>query len=246
MPEVVPAGAVTSTPPPRARRKTRTPARRAPPPSRRKHAGRRSQGRTHPQVRRERKRTPRAQGLDEPLDHPTPLPRSSLLSSPIPLRAAPRPLHILMVGWEWPPLHTGGLGVHCFELAKELTRLGHRITFLTPFTGPFTPVDGVRIRYPGAPEQGAQPALPTAYWVGDAPGSPFWNATDGYNAWVAQLGGVEDVDVVHVHDWFGTEGGIALARRIRPTSRNDGTLHRVRPLVGTSLGAHPRPRANGD
>lgn len=119
-----------------------------------------------------------------------------------------------MVGWEWPPLHTGGLGVHCFELAKELTRLGHRITFLTPFTGPFTPVDGVRIRYPGAPEQGAQPALPTAYWVGDAPGSPFWNATDGYNAWVAQLGGVEDVDVVHVHDWFGTEGGIALARRI--------------------------------
>ncbi|HTS32907.1 MAG TPA: glycosyltransferase family 4 protein, partial [Thermoplasmata archaeon] len=119
-----------------------------------------------------------------------------------------------MVGWEWPPQHTGGLGVHCYELSKELTRLGHRITFLTPFTGPFAPVDGVTIRYPGAPEQGRPAEFPTAYWVGDTPGSPFWNATDGYNAWVGQLSGVEDADVVHVHDWFGTEGAIVLARTL--------------------------------
>ena len=153
-------------------------------------------------------------GLDEPLAHPMPLTRSLLLSAPTPLRAASRPLHIVMVGWEWPPQHTGGLGVHCYELSKELTRLGHRITFLTPFTGPFAPVDGVTIRYPGAPEQGRPAEFPTAYWVGDTPGSPFWNATDGYNAWVGQLSGVEDADVVHVHDWFGTEGAIVLARTL--------------------------------
>jgi glycogen synthase len=119
-----------------------------------------------------------------------------------------------MVGWEWPPRHTGGLGVHSFELAKELTRAGHRITFLTPFTGPFTPLEGVTMRYPGSPERGAAATYPPAYWTGEAPGSPFWNATDGYNAWVAQLHDVGAADIVHVHDWFGTEGAIALARRL--------------------------------
>jgi glycogen synthase len=126
----------------------------------------------------------------------------------------PRPLHIVMVGWEWPPHHSGGLGVHCYELSKELTKLGHRITFLTPFTGPFSPVEGVTFRYPGGPVGDRPAPFPPAYWSGATPDSPFWNATDGYNAWVGALDGVDPVDVVHVHDWFGTEGGAALAQRL--------------------------------
>jgi len=128
-----------------------------------------------------------------------------------------RPLHIVMVGWEWPPSHTGGLGVHSFELCKELTKLGHRITFLTPFPGPFTPVPGVTFRYPGGPVGETQTVspFPPAYWTGDTPDSPFWNATDGYNTWVAELSEAEGVDVVHVHDWFGTDGAAALAHRLR-------------------------------
>jgi glycogen synthase len=133
---------------------------------------------------------------------------------------ASRPLHIVMVGWEWPPHHTGGLGVHSFEISKELTRLGHRITFLTPFTGPFTPVDGVTFRYPGgpggaAPDTGAAVDYPPAYWTGGTPDSPFADATDGYNTWISLLDGLGPVDVVHVHDWFGTVGAKALALRLR-------------------------------
>ncbi len=120
-----------------------------------------------------------------------------------------------MVGWEWPPNHTGGLGVHSFEIAKELTRLGHRITFLTPFTGPFTPVEGVRFRYPGQPTSAGAVEYPPAYWAGDSPGSPFSNATDGYNAWIGGLADLGPVDVVHVHDWFGTYGARALAERLK-------------------------------
>ncbi|EQD39182.1 glycosyl transferase group 1, partial [mine drainage metagenome] len=150
-----------------------------------------------------------------PSEFPSALPPSARVSTTVSVRAAPRPYHIVMVGWEWPPNHTGGLGVHCYELSRELTRLGHRITFLTPFTGPFTPVEGVTMRYPGAPERGGSPApFPPAYWAGASPGSPFWNATDGYNAWIAQLADLGPVDVVHVHDWFGTEGGIELAARL--------------------------------
>jgi glycogen synthase len=120
-----------------------------------------------------------------------------------------------MVGWEWPPNHTGGLGVHSFELSQELTRLGHRITFLTPFTGPFTPIEGVSFRFPGQSRPGAPVEYPPAYWTGGTPDSPFVDATDGYNAWVGSLDGLGPVDVIHVHDWFGTVGAKALASRLR-------------------------------
>jgi glycogen synthase len=120
-----------------------------------------------------------------------------------------------MVGWEFPPHHSGGLGVHSFEIARELTRLGHRITFLTPFPGPFTPVEGVTFRHPGERRSGPVPSYPPAYWTGGTPDSPFVDAADGYNAWVRQLADLGPVDVVHVHDWFGTVGAAALADRLR-------------------------------
>ncbi len=121
-----------------------------------------------------------------------------------------------MVGWEWPPHHTGGLGVHCYEIARELTRLGHRITFLSPFSGPFTPVEGVTFRFPGEPSRvvATEPAYPPAYWAGGTPDSPFANATEGYNGWVAARDDLGPVDVVHVHDWFGTVGAKELAARL--------------------------------
>ncbi len=119
-----------------------------------------------------------------------------------------------MVGWEWPPHHTGGLGVHSFEISKELTRLGHRITFLTPFAGPFSPVEGVTFRHPGEVTSTGTPEYPPAYWTGGTPESPFVDATDGYNAWIPTIGNLGPVDVVHVHDWFGTIGARALAERL--------------------------------
>ncbi|MFY9717398.1 MAG: glycosyltransferase family 4 protein [Thermoplasmata archaeon] len=119
-----------------------------------------------------------------------------------------------MVGWEFPPSHSGGLGVHCYEICREITKLGHRVTFLSPFSGPFTPVGGVTFRHPGEPVEGKPPEFPPAYWSGELPGSPFGDSIDGYNAWVGSLRLSSKPDIVHVHDWFGTRGGGALARRL--------------------------------
>jgi len=135
-------------------------------------------------------------------------------AAPTPFGGAPRPLHILLVGWEFPPNHTGGLGVHCFELCQELTRLGHRVTFLSPFGGPFTPVPGVTFRHPGEKSGGATPEFPPAYWAGGTPDSPFADSVDGFNTWVSGLKTTDPFDVIHVHDWFGTAGATALARRL--------------------------------
>ncbi|HTW76180.1 MAG TPA: glycosyltransferase [Thermoplasmata archaeon] len=175
-----------------------------------------TKGRSKPRVRRDRTVSLPPIG---PIDDFQPVARAS----PGPTRnggvvrtiAAPRPLHIVMVGWEWPPNHTGGLGVHSFEMSKELTRLGHRVTFLTPFQGPFTPVPGVTFRFPGQATPSGPAEFPPAYWAGDAPNSPFANSTDGYNSWVSSLTDLGRVDIVHVHDWFGTFGARALAERLR-------------------------------
>ena len=175
-----------------------------------------TKGRAKPRVRRDRTaNASRVDSIDEfdPVARSRPGPGRG--TGAIRTVAASRPLHIVMVGWEWPPHHTGGLGVHSFEIAKELTRLGHRITFLTPFTGPFTPVEGVRFRYPGEPTATGPPDYPPAYWAGDAPNSPFANATDGYNTWIGGLTDLGRVDVIHVHDWFGTYGASALAARLK-------------------------------
>lgn len=43
-------------------------------------------------------------------------------------------LHALMFGWEYPPLHLGGLGVACQGLVQGLLRNGVKITLVLPHT----------------------------------------------------------------------------------------------------------------
>jgi glycosyltransferase involved in cell wall biosynthesis len=38
-----------------------------------------------------------------------------------------------MLGWEYPPVKSGGLGTACYGLTKELAALGHDIIFIAPF-----------------------------------------------------------------------------------------------------------------
>ncbi len=41
-------------------------------------------------------------------------------------------MHVLMLGWEFPPFITGGLGTACFGLTKALDRRNVRVTFVLP------------------------------------------------------------------------------------------------------------------
>jgi glycogen(starch) synthase len=122
-----------------------------------------------------------------------------------------------MVGWEFPPHHSGGLGVHSYELVRELSRMGHRVTFLLPYPGEYTSVPGVEILWPGARRRTATEAGVTRINAYDHPLSRetgFLEAVESYTEWVARFRPPTAVDVVHVHDWFGTEGGSRLAHRL--------------------------------
>lgn len=44
--------------------------------------------------------------------------------------------HILMLGWEFPPMISGGLGTACYGLTKAMDRLGIPLTFVIPRSRP--------------------------------------------------------------------------------------------------------------
>jgi glycogen synthase len=148
----------------------------------------------------------------EPLPGPVRWNPRPVRSGPPPLRLLTRRLHVLMVGWEFPPRSTGGLGVHCYELVQELAAMGHRVTFTVPAPGDYAEVRGVRMRWPT--RRSGQRWFATY----DPPSGEMpdpMGTTDGYNQWIAQLALREPIDLIHVHDWFGTVGAVKLARRLR-------------------------------
>jgi glycogen(starch) synthase len=54
-------------------------------------------------------------------------------------------MKILMLGWEFPPKHTGGLGVASQGLAQALAGAGHEVTFIIPkYTSQDVP-DGIKL-----------------------------------------------------------------------------------------------------
>jgi glycosyltransferase involved in cell wall biosynthesis len=97
--------------------------------------------------------------------------------------------------------------------------MGHRVTFLSPFSGPFTEVPGVTFRFPGQqlpPESDPTSAgWPLAYEHPIDMSRPYHEAMIDYNGWIERLRGLGEVDILHMHDWFGTVGGAVLAHRLR-------------------------------
>ena len=54
-----------------------------------------------------------------------------------------------MLGWEFPPFITGGLGTSCFGLTKALDRLGVETTFILPKSTPVEDGSHVKVISPG-------------------------------------------------------------------------------------------------
>src|SRR5579859_1143329 len=72
-----------------------------------------------------------------------------------------RPLRVLMLSWEYPPVLVGGLGRHVHALATSLAAAGHQVTVVTRHAGD-APLDEIRegVRVVRAPED--PPTFPLA------------------------------------------------------------------------------------
>jgi len=75
-------------------------------------------------------------------------------------------MHVLMLGWEFPPFITGGLGTACFGLTKALDRRNVRVTFVLPKAGSASEASHVNLVAPEPSTKmvgwSAAPSTPTA------------------------------------------------------------------------------------
>ncbi|MCA9312254.1 MAG: glycogen/starch synthase, partial [Phycisphaerales bacterium] len=60
-------------------------------------------------------------------------------------------MRILMLGWEFPPFISGGLGTACYGLTRALDRQGHEVLFVLPKAVDRSFASHVQLLSPDAP-----------------------------------------------------------------------------------------------
>ncbi len=147
------------------------------------------------------------------------------------------PLHSLMFGWEYPPLHSGGLGVACQGLVRGLLQNGIGVTLVLPMEG--TSEESVRTLHPTGPlpdirivQSNLQPYEGPADYVrrlaasggigpdkgplrgkpDDLYGPDLEAAVERYTAQSVMLTRDVRADVTHCHDWMTFEAGMHASK----------------------------------
>lgn len=147
----------------------------------------------------------------------------------------------LMLGWEFPPFISGGLGTACYGLTKAMSQQGMLVTFVLPRQKPLhfgggsleaaealgQEMPNVRIR--AVPSSlrpygkfGPQPMRQTTAAIeaelsddvqtGPAPYGPsLEQEVFRYAQRVMKIAEHEEFDVIHAHDWMTFPAGIAVA-----------------------------------
>lgn len=111
-----------------------------------------------------------------------------------------------MLGWELPPHNSGGLGVACYQLAKNLANNGADITFIVPYSAEFD-TSFMRIL------STRSATTDTMHWVYENVGDESENNStfvlqDHYSLGVSQHCETESYDIIHAHDWLTFRAGI--------------------------------------
>lgn len=125
-----------------------------------------------------------------------------------------------MLGWELPPHHTGGMGIVCYQMCKELARTGADIEFILPFTADFPAIDFMKIN-PALPDgvtevigSMAGSTYDSQYFTyvdshGNARGVQMHEHQVAYAQYVSKLARLNEYDVIHAHDWLTFRAALA-------------------------------------
>jgi len=129
-------------------------------------------------------------------------------------------MKVLMLGWELPPHYTGGMGLVCYQLCKQLASSGADIEFILPFTADFPHINFMKIN-PALPD-GVDEVLRNAggstydsqYFTylskdGTTRGAHMNEHQQHYTDYVLKLALYGSYDVIHAHDWLTMRAGIA-------------------------------------
>lgn len=147
------------------------------------------------------------------------------------------PLNVLMIGWEYPPHNSGGLGVACEGLTKALASDGTSILFTLPYKHQL-PIDHMRVITCLTPGGGYRAVLTDAPFSGythistDINGKPL--AFDPKNLrkmppqemeyrvnqyadsiWSNVKNASDPGEVIHAHDWMTYPAASLLKKKLK-------------------------------
>lgn len=143
-------------------------------------------------------------------------------------------MRVLMLGWEFPPFKTGGLGTACFGLTRALDRAGHEIVFVLPRPIGQADSEHVTLLGPDALRPILTSPAPQSMIVPRAP-AQTGPSTAGQRAAAARIGSVLGSSNQEAGS---PEGGQALAgfertRFFEIESRFTSPYHAGQPASGT-------------
>jgi len=126
-----------------------------------------------------------------------------------------------MLGWELPPHHSGGLGVACYEMCKEISATGVDIEFVLPYTADFN-IDFMDVlpAHPQSPEEVRMAGgvydpkyfmKPNVTILDEKLDLRFQHNLFASN--VARLVESREFDIIHAHDWLTFRAGL-MAKRV--------------------------------
>jgi len=128
-------------------------------------------------------------------------------------------MRIAMLGWEFPPFMSGGLGVHCFELTRALCKKGVQIDFFMPVTGKKieSNCQGLRIIEVAKTElkpylffsKASQRASYGENLI--AAVNEYWRITEEV---VTEHAKENKYDLIHAHDWLTSKAGAHLRKSL--------------------------------
>ena len=143
-------------------------------------------------------------------------------------------MKILMFGWEFPPMSSGGLGTACYGLTKALGMKGVEITFVLPYSADSN-LDFVKFKsaneMPNIKIRKIKSAL-QPYMAPDSYhstvrkkqplqakiyGSTLFDEVQRYTLAAERIAEEEEFDIIHCHDWMTFGAGVrAKKKKNRP------------------------------
>ncbi len=130
-----------------------------------------------------------------------------------------------MLGWEFPPLSSGGLGTACYGLTKALANKGIEITFVVPYASDrsaefvkLVSAFGIKVKKINAllspymssntyTDARSKSKYPSMY------GNSLFEEVHRYTLAAAKIAEEEDFDVIHCHDWMTFHAGISIKKK---------------------------------
>ncbi|MBI4451823.1 glycosyltransferase family 4 protein [Candidatus Woesearchaeota archaeon] len=139
-------------------------------------------------------------------------------------------MKVLMFGWEFPPMSSGGLGTACYGLTKGLSRKGVEITFVLPYSGESdanflkmkSTNDMQRLRLRKI-DSAIKPYMTSESYhrfvskksaqQAKIYGSTLFDEVHRYTLAAEKIAEEEDFDVIHCHDWMTFGAGIKAKKK---------------------------------